>query len=139
MVAIVHCRKSKWCRGCMFSKAVKMVIFISDVQYYVPLKLCKTVGSIHLFKITGMPNSEYIKLNKNYVWGTLEIDWKEVNVNKLNKNYVWGTLEIDWKEVNVNFNNSKINLSRIVIMKLYNYMDYMVQIHFQQSRNCIRQ
>ena len=53
MVAILHYRKSKLCRGCMFSNAVKIMIFISDVQYYVPIKLCKTTGSIHLFKITG--------------------------------------------------------------------------------------
>ena len=37
---------------------------------------------------------------------------------KLNKNYIWDTLEIDWKEVNVTFNDNKINLSRIVTIKL---------------------
>ena len=42
MVAIPHYRKSKICRGCMFSNAVKIMIFISDVQYYVPIKLYKT-------------------------------------------------------------------------------------------------
>ena len=31
MVAILHYRKSKWCRGCMFSNTVKIMIFISDV------------------------------------------------------------------------------------------------------------
>ena len=41
MVAILHYRKSKLCRGCTFSNAVKIMIFISDVQYYVPIKLCK--------------------------------------------------------------------------------------------------
>ena len=30
MVAILHYRKPKLCRGCMFSNAVKMMIFISD-------------------------------------------------------------------------------------------------------------
>ena len=65
----------------MFSNACgKIMIFISDVQYYVPIKLCKTTGSIHLFQITGTLNLENIKLNRNYVWDTLEIDWKEVNV-----------------------------------------------------------
>ena len=63
MVAILHYRKSKLCTGCMFSNVVKIMIFISDVQYYVPIKLCKTAGSIHLFKITGLLNSENIKLN----------------------------------------------------------------------------
>ena len=30
MVAILHYRKSKLCRGCMFSNTVKIMIFISD-------------------------------------------------------------------------------------------------------------
>ena len=80
MVAILHYRKSRWCRGCMFSNAVKIMTFISDVQYYLPIKLCKTAGSIHLFKITGMLKPENIKLNQNYIWDTLEIDWKKVSV-----------------------------------------------------------
>ena len=37
---------------------------------------------------------------------------------KLNKNYLLDTLEIDWKEVTVTFNDNKINLSRVVIIKL---------------------
>ena len=96
MVAILHYRKSKLCRGCMFSNAVKIMIFISDVQYYVPIKLCKTAGSIHLFKIMGMLKSENIKLNNNFIWNTLEIDWKEGSVT---------------------FNDNKINLPRIVTNK----------------------
>ena len=31
MGAILYCRKSRWYRGCMFSNAVKIMIFISDV------------------------------------------------------------------------------------------------------------
>ena len=61
MVAILHYRKSKLCRGHVFSNAVKIMIFILDVQYYVPIKLCKTTGSIHLFKIIGMLKPENIK------------------------------------------------------------------------------
>ena len=83
----------------MFCNAVKIMIFISDVQYYVPIKLCKTAGGIHLFKITGMLNSENVKLNGNYIWGTLEIDWKEVNVT---------------------FNYNKVNVPRFVTIKLRN-------------------
>ena len=62
----------------MFSNAVKIMIFISDLPNYIPIKLCKTAGSKHLFKITGTLRAENIKLNKNYLWDTLEIDWKEV-------------------------------------------------------------
>ena len=37
---------------------------------------------------------------------------------KLNKNYIWNTLEIDWKEVTVTFNENKITLPRVVTIKL---------------------
>ena len=80
MVAILHYRKSKFCREHTFSNAVKVMIFISDIQNYIPIKLCKTAGSIHLLKITGTLKSENIKLNKIYIWDILEIDWKEVTL-----------------------------------------------------------
>ena len=70
---------------------------ISDVHNYIPIKLCKTVGSIHLFKIIGTLKAENIKLIKNYLWNTLEIDWKEVTVI---------------------LNGNKIDLLRVVIIKL---------------------
>ena len=54
MVAILHYRKSKFCKWHTFLNGVKIMIFISDVQNYISIKLCKTVGSIHLFKITLM-------------------------------------------------------------------------------------
>ena len=69
MVTILHYRKSKFCRGCTFSNTVKIMIFILDVQNNIPKKLCKTAGSIHLFKITGTLRAENIKLNKN-TYGT---------------------------------------------------------------------
>ena len=37
---------------------------------------------------------------------------------KLNKNYIWDMLEIDWKEVTVTFNVNKINLPGVVTIKL---------------------
>ena len=63
IVILLHYRKSKFCRGHRFSNVVKIVLFISDVQHYIPIKLCKTSGSLHLFKITGTLTSEDIRLN----------------------------------------------------------------------------
>ena len=54
--------------------------FISDMQHYVLVKLCKTAGSIYLFKITGKLTSDKVKLNKHYIWDILEVDWKEIKV-----------------------------------------------------------
>ena len=72
------------------------MIFISDIQNYVPIKLCKTAGSIHLFKIIGTLKAENIKVNKNYLWDTMEIDWKEITVT---------------------FNGNQIDLPKVVIIK----------------------
>ena len=77
MVAFLHYRKSKFCKGHTFSNKVNIMIFIADVQNYIPTKLCKTAGSIYLFKITGILKAENIKLNKNYIWDMLEIDGKK--------------------------------------------------------------
>ena len=49
---IIKLRKLQLFRGYLFSNAVKIMLFISDTKYYVPIKLCKMAGSIHLFKIT---------------------------------------------------------------------------------------
>ena len=81
----------------MFSNAVKIMIFISDMQNYVPIKFCKTTGSIHLFKITGMLTAENIKLNKNYLCDTMEIDLKEVTVT---------------------FNRNRIDFPKVVVIRL---------------------
>ena len=49
---LLNTRKLKLFRGHLFSNTVKIILFISDAQYYIPIKMCRTAGSIHLFKIT---------------------------------------------------------------------------------------
>ena len=61
-------------------------------------KLCKTAGSIHLFKITGKIMMDKVKLNKHYIWDILEIDWSEVKVT---------------------FNGKVINLPKSITIKLW--------------------
>ena len=74
-------------------------LLATTLTMYLLCKLCKTASSIHLFKITDTLKAENIKLNKNYLWDTLEIDWKEVTVA---------------------FNGNKIDLPRVVIITLQN-------------------
>ena len=59
-----------------------------------PIKLCKTAGSIHLFKITGILMPDKVKINKHYI------------------------LEVDWKEVKVTFNGKVIILPKSITIKL---------------------
>ena len=93
----LHYRKSRLCRGYRFSNVIKIVLFISDVQNYIPIKLCKTSGSVHLFKIKGTLKSGDIKLNRNYLWD------------------IW---EINWNKITITFNDNKIDLPKIVTIKM---------------------
>ena len=63
-----------------YSNTIKIMIFLSDIKSYVPIKLCKTSGSIHLFKLTSSINKENITLHKNTLWDIMEIDWQLVTV-----------------------------------------------------------
>ena len=81
IVILLHYRKSKFCRGHRFSNVVKIVLFILDVQHYIPIRLCKTSGGLHLFKIMGTLTSEDVRLNKNYLWNTLEINWDKIKLS----------------------------------------------------------
>ena len=72
-------------------------VHLRCTELHVSIKLCKAAGSIHLFKIVGTLKAKNIKLIKNYLWDLLEIDWKEVTVT---------------------FNSDKIDLPRVVIIKL---------------------
>ena len=58
-----------------YSNTIKIMLFFSDIKSYVPIKLCKTSGSIHLFKLTGSINKENLTLHKNTLWDVMEIDW----------------------------------------------------------------
>ena len=95
---ILQVRRKKLCRGQLFSNVVKIILFISDVQNYVPVKLCKIAGRKHLFTITGMLMQNKVKLNKHYIWDIIEVDRKEVKLT---------------------FNGKVINLLRSIPIKLW--------------------
>ena len=58
-------KKTNLFGGCLFSNVTKVKLFISNMQSYVPINLCKVAGSIHLFKIRGRLTPENIKFKKN--------------------------------------------------------------------------
>ena len=80
-------RKSSFFKGCLFSNNTKILLFISNTHSYVPIKLCRVAGSIHLFRIKGRLNLEIVKLKKNWIWDVLEIDWSNVSIT-LNDNEI---------------------------------------------------
>ena len=80
-------RKTSFSKGCLFSNNTKILLFVSNAHSYVPIKLCRVAGSIHLFQIKGRLNPENVKLKKNWIWDVLEIDWSDVSIT-LNDNEI---------------------------------------------------
>ena len=74
-------------RKLRYSNTIKIMLFISDIKSYILLKLCKTSGSIHLFKLNRNLDKENITLRKNTIWDILEVDWRPVMIT-LNGNII---------------------------------------------------
>ena len=58
-------------RKYQYSNIIKIMLFILDIKSYIPIKLCKTSGSIHLFKLNGSINKENVMLHKNTMWDVI--------------------------------------------------------------------
>ena len=80
-------QKSSLFKGCLFSNMTKVMLFISNTRSYVPIKLCRIAGSIHLFRIRGRLTTEHIRFKKNWIWDVLELDWKDISMT-LNGNEI---------------------------------------------------
>ena len=80
-------KKSSFFKGCLFSNVSEVMLFISNTRSYVPIKLCRIAGSIHLFRIRGRLTPKNVKFKKNWIWDVLEIDWKDINMT-LNGNEI---------------------------------------------------
>ena len=83
LLIVYNCLTTQRCsifKRRLYSNAVNIMLFFSDIKQYIPVKLCKSAGSIHLFQIYGQLNSHQIVLEKNCLWDMIRINWKEVFV-----------------------------------------------------------
>ena len=67
-------------RKYQYSNTIKIMMFFSNIKSYVPIKLCKTSDSIHLFKLMGSIKREDVTLHRNTIWDILDIDWQNIMV-----------------------------------------------------------
>ena len=87
---LVMCKIRKSClfKGCLFSNVTKIVLFISNASTYVPIKLNRIAGKIHLFKLRGRLTTENVRFIRIWIWDVLEIDWRDMgmmlNANAIN-------------------------------------------------------
>ena len=79
-LTIVKLYKMPIFRKYQYSNTIKIMMFLSNIKSYVPIKLCKTSGSIHLFKLMGSINRENVTLDRNTMWDIMDIDWQNITV-----------------------------------------------------------
>ena len=73
-------RKSCLFKGHLFSNMTKIMLFILNTTAYVPIKLCRIAGSIHLFRIRGRLTIENVRFKRNQICDVLEIDWNNIGM-----------------------------------------------------------
>ena len=73
-------RKSCLFKGHLFYNMTKIMLFISNTTTYVPIRLCRIAGSIHLFRIRGRLTIENVRFKRNWIWDVLEIDWNNIGM-----------------------------------------------------------
>ena len=56
------------------------MLFKSNATTYVPIKLTRIAGSIHLFKLRGRLTIEHVGFKRNWIWDILEIDWRDAGM-----------------------------------------------------------
>ena len=71
-------RKCRIFRGQLFSNTEAVKLFFSDVNQYIPIILCKTIGSFHSFKIFGNLTPDQTTLERKLLWDVVKIDWNKV-------------------------------------------------------------
>ena len=64
----------------LYSNTFTTMLFFSDIKQYMSVKLCKTMGSIHLFQIYWQLTPDQITLERIYLWDIIRMDWREVFV-----------------------------------------------------------
>ena len=67
-------------RKYQYSNTIQIMMFFSNIKCYVPITLCKTLGSIHLFKLTGSIKREDVTPHMNTIWDILDRDWQNITV-----------------------------------------------------------
>ena len=56
------------------------MLFVSNTRSYVPIKLCRIAGSIHLFRIRGILTIENVRFKGNWIRDVLEINWNDISM-----------------------------------------------------------
>ena len=75
-----HCKQLTWLRGYKYSRACTMYIFLYNSHFYVPLKIKRLSGHMHMYKIMNPITPLSLSYHKHCLWDSFVVDWKEMKL-----------------------------------------------------------
>ena len=81
-------KKCTFCRGFKYYEHSEFYLFISNANYYIPLKLKRNYGNIHQFMMIQELVPDQIKLIKHFWWDVLKIEWRDTIVLRREKQVI---------------------------------------------------
>jgi len=102
-----QCHGLTWLRGYKYARACTLYVFLFNNHRYVPIKIRKLAGHMHMYHLSNSMTPDQISYSKNFIWDILHFDWSYVDL-RMNSSYV--TLPCD---VQIPFKD-KIKVRRMI-------------------------
>ena len=76
MWVCAHCRQLTWLRGYKYSRACTLYIFLYSSHFYVPLKVKRLTGHMHMYHLENPITPDSMSFHKKWLWDAFTINWK---------------------------------------------------------------
>ena len=71
-----HCRNLTWLRGYKYSRACTLYIFLYNSHFYIPLKIKRLTGHMHMYRIENPINPEKLSFRRHCLWDSYVVNWE---------------------------------------------------------------
>ena len=73
-----NCRHLTWLRGYKYSRACTLYVFLYNSHFYVPVRVKRLTGHMHMYRLEKPINTQSMSFNRNCLWDSFSIDWKDM-------------------------------------------------------------
>ena len=70
-----HCRHLTWLRGYKYSLGCTLYIFLYNSHFYVPLKIKRLTGHMHMYRIENPIAPEKLSFHRHCLWDSYVVNW----------------------------------------------------------------
>ena len=70
-----HCQHLTWLHGYKYSRACTLYIFLYNSHFYVPLKIRRLTGHMHMYRIENPIAPEKLSFHRHCLWDSYVVNW----------------------------------------------------------------